>query len=134
MSVDKHTLAALSAVLRDLKDGDVRPIPASIIEKLSGLSRPGRRLTIDLEASTELGAPLVTMVEPACHDDLLGPLTPRQRQVAALVIDGRSNREIAEDLGISLATVKDHVHAILVRMELPSRMALMAAAHGLAER
>lgn len=40
-------------------------------------------------------------------------LRPRQWQVAALIYDGRSNREIAEHLGLSCNTVRIHVSSIL---------------------
>lgn len=40
-------------------------------------------------------------------------LTPRQREVLGEMAKGRSNQEIAEVLGISVATVKLHVNAVL---------------------
>jgi len=40
-------------------------------------------------------------------------LSRRQSQVLALMMRGRSNRDIAVELGVSVATVKLHVHAIL---------------------
>jgi DNA-binding NarL/FixJ family response regulator len=48
-------------------------------------------------------------------------LTARQRQVAALIQDGLSNKEIASRLSIELPTVKNHVHTILEKLELHSR-------------
>ncbi|WP_068755134.1 LuxR C-terminal-related transcriptional regulator [Thermobifida cellulosilytica] len=48
-------------------------------------------------------------------------LTSRQTQVLALIAAGRSNREIAVRLGIRLHTVKNHVHAILEKLEAGSR-------------
>jgi DNA-binding NarL/FixJ family response regulator len=131
MSIDKQTLASLTAVLRDLQGGEQRPIPASVIAELATLTRTGRTLHIDLAASAQIGAPLVTLVDPPDRAHVLTPLTNRQRQVAALIIDGSTNRQIADDLGISVATVKDHIHAILVRLNLSSRVALIAAAHAM---
>lgn len=43
----------------------------------------------------------------------LTPLTPRQQEVLDLVIEGLSNREIAERLSLAEATVKVHITAIL---------------------
>ena len=54
-------------------------------------------------------------------------LSARQREVATLISLGLSNSEIADRLGISLATVKDHVHQMLKRTGLRSRGALAAA-------
>jgi len=52
---------------------------------------------------------------------LKDPLTERQRQIAALIADDLTNGEIAERLGISLATTKHHVSELLARLELPRR-------------
>lgn len=48
-------------------------------------------------------------------------LTPRERQVSRLVAQGCSNKEIASAFGISLATVKNHVHRILGKLKLQRR-------------
>lgn len=49
------------------------------------------------------------------------PLTRREVEVVAFVERGLTNREIARSLGISPATVKNHVHAILAKLELSCR-------------
>ncbi|MEM8703047.1 MAG: helix-turn-helix transcriptional regulator [Pseudomonadota bacterium] len=127
MAVDSDVIEALAVVLEDLQMGPKSPIPARTIKTLSALSMRGSRLRIDLEASRTLGVPLVTVFETPSDTEFLAPLTPRQRQVARLIIDGKSNRDIADTCGISVATVKDHVHAVLQRLNLPSRRAVMAA-------
>src|SRR6266704_2540878 len=53
-------------------------------------------------------------------------LTRREQEVARLVCEGRSNQEIADDAGLSLPTVKKHVHAIFRKLEVTSRSRLMA--------
>lgn len=53
-------------------------------------------------------------------------LTARQRQVAAGVARGESNREIATRLGLSVATVKDHLTAVFNRLGLANRAELAA--------
>ena len=50
-----------------------------------------------------------------------GTLTPRERQIAALVASGRSNRAIAEELVISPATAARHVANILAKLGFRSR-------------
>ena len=95
-----------------------------VLAPLMEVARPGLRLHVDLEASARIGAPLVTVLPAA---PALDGLTKRQRQVAELIIEGLSNRAIADRLGVSLFTVKDHVHAILKRLELPSRAALISS-------
>ncbi|WP_134740613.1 helix-turn-helix transcriptional regulator [Nocardioides sp. 503] len=51
-------------------------------------------------------------------------LTPRQREVAALVARGLSNREIADGLGLSPRTVERHVADVLTRWDLTGRTAI----------
>jgi DNA-binding CsgD family transcriptional regulator len=50
-------------------------------------------------------------------------LTPRQRVVVELIAQGLRNREIADQLGISLHTVRRHVEALLRRLNVPTRAA-----------
>lgn len=127
MSVDPKLLSALSSVVAELGNVPIRPIPQSIIKTLAPLVRPGLELTIDVNASQAIGVPLVMLSDKSAESPLLSALTPRQKQVSKLVTEGKTNRQIATELGIALATVKDHVHAILQRLNLPSRAALTAA-------
>jgi DNA-binding NarL/FixJ family response regulator len=55
-------------------------------------------------------------------------LSPRQRQVLDELGDGRTNREIAEHLGISIATVNKHVHEVLRVLKVRNRTQAAAAA------
>ena len=55
-----------------------------------------------------------------CSLERLG-MTPRQREVLALLLDGKSNKMIARDLAISVETVKDHVAAVLRTLGVNSR-------------
>jgi two-component system NarL family response regulator len=48
-------------------------------------------------------------------------LTDRERDVLRLLVRGRRNREIAEDLGISEGTVKTHVGSILLKLGVTDR-------------
>lgn len=50
-----------------------------------------------------------------------GALTRRQSQIAALIAEGRSNREIADSLVLSNRTVEGHVEGILARLGMTSR-------------
>ena len=52
-------------------------------------------------------------------------LTRREQELARLVCDGRSNQEIADESGLSLETVKKHLHSIFGKLEVPSRSRLM---------
>lgn len=56
------------------------------------------------------------------------PLTQRQEQVLQLLMDGRSNREIALTLQVSEETVKAHLSAILHHFEVQNRTQAVVAA------
>jgi DNA-binding NarL/FixJ family response regulator len=51
-------------------------------------------------------------------------LTPREFQVAMLVARGLTNKEIARQLGLSIGTVKLHVHNILRKLGATKRYAI----------
>lgn len=67
-----------------------------------------------------LAAVGVEAVEPASRP----PLSPRQEEVAALVAVGRTNKQVAEEIGISVKGVEKHVGDILVRWDVGSRFEL----------
>jgi DNA-binding NarL/FixJ family response regulator len=53
------------------------------------------------------------------RDDPLEELTPREREVLALMAEGRSNAGIARRLWVTEGTVEKHVHSILSKLRLP---------------
>jgi DNA-binding NarL/FixJ family response regulator len=55
-------------------------------------------------------------------------LSPREREVVALVVEGRSNDEVGAELGIGLTTVETHLRRIFERFGLRSRTELVARA------
>ena len=63
----------------------------------------------------------------------LSALTAREREILALVAQGHSNREIAEQLVISERTARTHVSNVLSKLQLSSRTqaALLAIREGL---
>jgi DNA-binding NarL/FixJ family response regulator len=57
----------------------------------------------------------------AAAEPLVEPLTPREREVLALLAQGLANRAIGERLGISEHTAKFHVNAILGKLGAQTR-------------
>ena len=57
-------------------------------------------------------------------------LSKRQREVVALIQQGKQNKEIAAELGVSLETVKTHVKRALYSTCTYSRRELAAKAEG----
>ncbi len=68
---------------------------------------------------------------PPAADPSAIPLTPRQREVLALLGQGKSNKEIARILDLSEGTVKLHVTAILKALNVNNRTGAVVAANRL---
>lgn len=68
--------------------------------------------------------------------DSVEQLTPRQREVAALIARGYSNRRIAETLVLEEGTVANHVQHILGRLGVSNRaqVAVWVVERGLHDR
>jgi DNA-binding NarL/FixJ family response regulator len=60
-----------------------------------------------------------TLVRVRRGDDPLGELTAREREVLALMAEGRSNAGIAAQLWLAEGTVEKHVRHILAKLRLP---------------
>ena len=52
-------------------------------------------------------------------DDPLDVLSPREREVLALMAEGRSNSAISRELFVTEGTVEKHVRSILMKLDLP---------------
>lgn len=63
--------------------------------------------------------------------DLLDPLSEREREVLALLAAGASNQQIADQLVISLNTAKRHVKHILAKLAVTNRLSAVARAREL---
>ena len=64
-------------------------------------------------------------------DERFEPLSNRELEVLRLVAAGRSNRQIAEQLVISLGTAKSHLHHIFGKLDVASRTEAVARAREL---
>ncbi len=100
---------------------DARP------EKLAQAIRDAYRGRGSIDASAMQA--LMNKKDEVGHD-----LTPREREVLALLAAGLSNNEIAEKLTLSPGTVRLHVSNVLAKLDAPNRTsaAIMAMKHGLA--
>jgi DNA-binding CsgD family transcriptional regulator len=87
--------------------------------------------------SAELTELLATLPEPPSAGQATSPvrsferlrfeeLSPRERQVLALIVTGASTRVVAEGLSISAKTVKTHVQNILSKLGVGSRLEAVA--------
>ncbi|MEW2444953.1 response regulator transcription factor [Micromonospora marina] len=86
---------------------------AAIDEFLDGLARvAGGGTVLDPEVISQL-------LVRRRRDDPLASLTPREREVLALMAEGRSNTAIARTLVVSDGAVEKHVRNIFTKLDLP---------------
>ena len=92
-------------------------------------SGPG---SADADGATDSSG--LVVVRPAKRPALPGGLSKREVEVACLVADGKTNREIAAVLTVSERTVASHLDHIFAKLAVSSRTAVAAFAlrHGLA--
>ena len=97
---------------------------AEVVEYALAITAPAEPIAFD--------APPVPLVN---GDPEVARLTPREREVATLITQGRTNREIAEALVLSERTVDSHVRNVMAKLEVSSRarIAAWAVQHGLDE-
>lgn len=96
----------LLTTVRAVHAGDAPPLPVGPI---------ARRFTFSSES------------RPA--GEVLAALSPREREIYALVAKGLGNAEIAQAAFISDTTVKSHVRSILAKLELRSRTQIVVHAY-----
>jgi DNA-binding NarL/FixJ family response regulator len=108
-----------------LKDATVEDFIATIRSVAAGVDVVPRALTGRLLSLVAEHA--VVRRTPA----LLGAMrmTAREQEITALIADGLSNKEIAQRLSIATYTVKSHVHNILEKLALHTRLEIAAHAH-----
>ncbi len=111
----------------------LRDVAAAAAEAAAQARSVARALDVALAAlgAAEAGQATMGPVLPASSRAPAG-LSPREREVLALVAEGRSNKAIAEALFVSPNTVKTHVAALLNKLHADSRvqLATIAARHG----
>lgn len=93
-----------------LKDTD----PMLLLEQLEQIVKGEMALSDEVRQA---------LVERRAGDDLIQNLTNRELDVLSLVSQGLSNKQVANDLGISEETVKVHIRNLLRKLKVHSRLA-----------
>jgi DNA-binding CsgD family transcriptional regulator len=93
------------------------------LKQISSATVARPHFLVEFESLSGSGAGYQTRDAALSH---LVRLTSREQNLARLVCDGRSNQEIADESGLSLETVKTHLHSIFCKLEVPSRSRLIA--------
>ena len=120
----QHVVACAEAGLAGFIDenGSIDSLVQTIVDALHGEFTCSPRITAIL---CERLASLASRDDRYATDPA-AVLTPREREVATLVSEGLSNKEIALGLRIGPATVKNHVHNILDKLGVRRRAAIAA--------
>ncbi len=121
-------------------------VPLSILELLLSRSLGDTLRPLSLEYLFYLGINVVVLVssirslaKDPTTTSAFGPiqestwsrfsLTPREREMATLIAQGQSNKEIASNLGISEATVRTHIYNLFQKVGAQSRIDLLNMLH-----
>jgi two-component system nitrate/nitrite response regulator NarL len=124
--VEAHVLACAEAGISGYvaQDGSVEDLVTAVLRALRG----------ELVCSPRIAAVLFGRVATLSRGQATVPadasLTPREREVTALVACGLTNKEIARRLGLGPATVKNHVHNILQKLSIRRRGDIAGLRHG----
>lgn len=127
--IDDYVLGALRAGACGflLKDTDPQALVDAVRTVYEGQSLLSPQVLARLVARMPCTAP--AGVPASARADDIEALTPRQREVLLLIAHGLSNSEIEAELGITRATCRSHITAILSRLGARDRAQLVIAAY-----
>jgi DNA-binding NarL/FixJ family response regulator len=120
--LDEYVHGALKAGARGflLKDAGPELLSQAVHSAASGDALIAPSVTARLLSTfSELGAP-----SSASAAQPLAPLTDREEEVLVTVALGRTNAEIADELSISLSTVKTHLASLMSKLGARNRVEL----------
>lgn len=115
-------------IVRVPGDGPGRYSLVHLLEPIDDDIRLSRMLSALHAKPVDADAPLPTPAQPERAAAVAPPLTRRESEVLACIARGLQNKEIAVALGISLATVRNHVHAILEKLDVHSKLEALSLA------
>ncbi|MFD1030085.1 response regulator [Metaplanococcus flavidus] len=123
---DEYALEALKSGARGylLKDADTSELIRSIRSCVEG------GLVLEDQVAANI---LPKLMKQPAQEKADESLTPRELDIICRIGEGRSNREISDELALSVGTVKNHISIILDKLELRDRtqIAIYAIRHGL---
>jgi DNA-binding NarL/FixJ family response regulator len=116
--LDEYVYAALRAGARGflLKDAGPTLLAQAVHAAANGDALIAPNVTTRLLKAFADAGPVSPAKQP------LDPLTDREEQVLAAVARGRTNNEIANELYITLSTVKTHVTSLMTKLDARNRV------------
>jgi DNA-binding NarL/FixJ family response regulator len=105
--------------------------PAEIVEAVHKVAAGDHMLSPSVTAQliAKLGEGEQDTSRLTAARGLLESLTTREREVAIAVGEGKANAEIAQELYMSVATVKAHVSRIMVKLDVQNRVNIAIRVH-----
>ena len=116
--LDEYVLGALKAGARGflLKDAG----PELLVQAIHAAANGDALISPDI--TRRLLTTLASLERPASPAQPISPLTEREEDVLVAVARGRTNHEIAEELHVSLSTVKTHIGALMAKLGARNRV------------
>ena len=123
--LDEYVYNALRAGARGfvLKDAGPELLVQAIHAAANGDALISPSVTARLLSTFARGPDMGKLAQPAT------PLTEREEEALALVSQGLTNAEIADELRVSLSTVKTHLTSLMTKLDVRNRVELAIWAH-----
>jgi DNA-binding NarL/FixJ family response regulator len=121
---------ALAGMLRAGAAGFVlKGVPAEDLQRAVRIVAEGGAWLDPAVTSRVLAVYRAAPTPPAARDSAIEGLTGREREVLSLIGRGRSNAEIARDLGVGEGTIKTHINHVFTKLGLRNRAAAIVLAY-----
>jgi LuxR family maltose regulon positive regulatory protein len=132
LDVGEPMHSALQAWLKTSQQ-TASPVLASYAQTILAAFEGERRQVVQQETilPASKALPSASSVSSHAAEQLLEPLTPRELEVLHLLAKGATNREIADQLVISLTTVKKHIGSLFLKLAAENRTHAVARAREL---
>lgn len=113
-----------------LRDAPASTLLEALRDVLAGGAALDPRLTRSLfeQLAADLVAPALSARGPKLEPSVLGVLSPREQEVLHSLAQGKRNKEIAVELGVSVGTVKTHLRHIFRKLTVADRTAAVLTA------
>lgn len=114
------------------KDIAAADLASAIRSAASGVVQLSQSVTRILRSDTSKPSAATTSADLSAE---ASAMPPRERDVLQLLVEGKSNKQIASELNLSTGTVKNHVSSILRRLGTADRTnaAVLAVRHGIVD-